>query len=38
MSKRIRNTRHIKEIGDVRYIGIGKSGHWEFNKDSGDKH
>ena len=38
MSKRIRNTRHIKEIGDVRYIGIGKSVHWEFNKDSGDKH
>ena len=30
--------RYIKEMGDVRYIGTGKSGYWEFNKASGDKH
>ena len=31
-------SRYIKEMADIRYVGTGKSGHWEFNKDSGDKH
>ena len=31
-------SRYIKEMSDIRYVGTGKSGHWEFNKDSGEKH
>ena len=31
-------SRYIKEMPDIRYVGTGKSGHWEFNKDSGENH
>ena len=31
-------SRYIKEMSDIRYVGTGKSGHWEFNKDSGENH
>ncbi len=31
-------SRYIKEMSDIRYVGTGKSGHWEIGKNSGDKH
>lgn len=31
-------SRYIKEMPDIRYVGTGKSGHWEICKNSGDKH